>query len=618
MLKKILFSVLIGCTSYGYSQLPGTWSLNPADYNYSMTLTGAILNDCQNENDNANAIGAFVNGQCRGFVNTTVDNSESNKLGFLTIYSNSASGEDVELRFFIDATNMEITSLDSTVFISNNVIGSVADPFILTSNHAPTGVSLSNNLVLESSPIGSNIATVSGMDEDTWQTLSFSLPLAILDDDSFLINGTDLNLNAPLDFAVQDTFQIVIEVNDGQGCTFQDTLLILVDDFAYNPVAENDTVSVLEDTVGYFEVLLNDYDLDNNIDTMSLSIYQQPMYGTAYVDSGVVIYTPNENYNGQDTLIYVLCDLTNTGALCDTAIVFITVIPVPDPPVSYNDTISTPEEVAVFIPVLDNDTDVENDIDPTSVTVISGPTFGVTSTTASGEIIYTPNANYVGYDTLIYSVCDLTVPDPLCDTAMVVIEVIQVPDNPIDIVIDTLTIVEGNNYFALVDHMETIDDDLPFDSFTYTLVSGTGDEDNGQFSIDGSGLVLNTKAIFDIKSAYNVRIRTTDSFGLFYEEAFVIEILDDPNLDFQLPIGAYISNNGDSKNDYLSIENVVIYDYFTMKIFDQFGRIVFEKETGYNNEFDGKVNEEILPEGTYYYIFSSEKKTFKGYITIVN
>lgn len=617
MLKQILIClVIIGCTHYGYSQIPGSWTFNPNAYNYSMTVTTYIDQDCSELTDPNNAVAAFFGGQCRGFAYTNIDGN-GRKFAFLTVFSNQASGESMQIRFYNAASGTELPALDGVTFLSNATIGDVDSPFVTTTNHRPTGVSVDNLVVQENTPIGGYIGTVSGMDSDNFQTLTYSLPSGSLDNGSFLISGTDLQLNTVLNYALQGTYDISIEVNDGQGCTYMDTLLVLVDDNAFPPVAENDTFTVNEDTVLSADVLLNDSDYDNDIDTTSLQVITAPLHGTAVVSNGVIIYTPDANYFGGDTLTYSLCDYTNTGALCDTATVFINVISVPDAPVAANDTVTTPEETLVSIAVLSNDTDVENDIDPGSVMILAGPSNG-TATITNGVIEYTPDTGFVGQDTIIYQVCDLSVPASLCDAASVFIEVTQVPDMPQDIVIDTLSVTEANEAFMLVSHIQTIDSDLPNDSFVYTLVAGTNDSDNGQFSISDDQLIINTQTNYEIKNVYHIRLRSTDSFGLSLEKAFDIHIIDIPGNEIPLPAATYISNNGDGKNDFFRIENVVIYSDFTLSVFDQFGKEIYRAESGYNNEFDGKFNGEPLPAGAYYYVFKSPTVTYKGNITIVN
>ncbi|MBF2083711.1 cadherin domain-containing protein, partial [Thermoleptolyngbya sp. C42_A2020_037] len=68
------------------------------------------------------------------------------------------------------------------------------------------------------------------------------------------------------------------------------------------------------------------------------------------------------------------------------------------------------------------------------------------------------------------------------------------------------------------------------DTHTYTLVAGTGDTDNASFTIVGNQLRLNVSPDFETKNSYTIRVRTTDSGNLFFEQSFTITINDLPEL----------------------------------------------------------------------------------------
>lgn len=100
--------------------------------------------------------------------------------------------------------------------------------------------------------------------------------------------------------------------------------------------------------------------------------------------------------------------------------------PVNAPVVANDDAITTPEDQAVAITVSSNDTDPENDLDLTSVTVTVAPTNGSTSVNpTTGVITYTPNAGWFGTDVFTYSICDNGTP-VLCDQAVVTVTVTEV------------------------------------------------------------------------------------------------------------------------------------------------------------------------------------------------
>ncbi|KYK22255.1 hypothetical protein AYK24_02575 [Thermoplasmatales archaeon SG8-52-4] len=77
------------------------------------------------------------------------------------------------------------------------------------------------------------------------------------------------------------------------------------------------------------------------------------------------------------------------------------------PPTANDDISTTNEDTIVWIDILTNDNDIDGTLDPTTITIISGPVNGITNiNTTSGEIKYTPNTNYFGTDSFTYKVDD--------------------------------------------------------------------------------------------------------------------------------------------------------------------------------------------------------------------
>jgi gliding motility-associated-like protein len=91
--------------------------------------------------------------------------------------------------------------------------------------------------------------------------------------------------------------------------------------------------------------------------------------------------------------------------------------------------------------------------------------------------------------------------------------------------LSTSTIAENAASGTSVGTLSATDADTG-DTFTYTLVSGTGSTDNASFTISGS--TLKTAAIFDFetKESYSVRVRVTDAGGLTFERAITISVTD--------------------------------------------------------------------------------------------
>ncbi len=79
----------------------------------------------------------------------------------------------------------------------------------------------------------------------------------------------------------------------------------------------NDNIRVKEDTSQLIDVLKND-NVSNRQD-LEIIIIQNPKRGTAILRGNNIYYTPNENQNGIDELIYKV----DTGFSIDTATVVI-------------------------------------------------------------------------------------------------------------------------------------------------------------------------------------------------------------------------------------------------------------------------------------------------------
>jgi endonuclease/exonuclease/phosphatase family metal-dependent hydrolase len=64
------------------------------------------------------------------------------------------------------------------------------------------------------------------------------------------------------------------------------------------------------------------------------------------------------------------------------------------------------------------------------------------------------------------------------------------------------------------------------DSFTYSLVAGSGSTNNDRFDVNGAELRATTSFDFETQNSYSVRLRTTDQGGLTFEQVFQIQVLD--------------------------------------------------------------------------------------------
>ena len=95
---------------------------------------------------------------------------------------------------------------------------------------------------------------------------------------------------------------------------------------------------------------------------------------------------------------------------------------------------------------------------------------------------------------------------------------------PTDLSLSATSVDENVAVGSVVGSFSTTDTED--DGFTYELVSGTGDGDNGAFIINGDQLTINASPDFEAKDSYSIRVKTTDAGGLSYEEALTIAVND--------------------------------------------------------------------------------------------
>ncbi len=139
---------------------------------------------------------------------------------------------------------------------------------------------------------------------------------------TILPNGDYVYVPGPL---FTGTDQFIYEIcDDGNPvlCT-QGTAIIIVLPVNNAPIANNDTMSVVINTVLNGAVTGNDVEPDG--DNVTVTLLDTTSNGGIILNSdGTFIYTPNANFIGTDSLTYILCD-DAMPVLCDTATVYINI-----------------------------------------------------------------------------------------------------------------------------------------------------------------------------------------------------------------------------------------------------------------------------------------------------
>ena len=169
------------------------------------------------------------------------------------------------------------------------------------------------------------------------------------------------------------------------------------------------------------DVLGNDSDIeDTQLQVVSIDNVDEGR--VVNNEDGTVTYYADGDYSGTEIFNYTVMD--DNGAT-DTAAVTVTITPSNDPPLAEDDEASASEDdTDVSIDVLGNDSDTEGDT--LTITNVSDPVHGTASTDGS-VVAYSPDAEYFGTDSLVYTISD---GNGGTDTGLVSIDIAPVNDAP--------------------------------------------------------------------------------------------------------------------------------------------------------------------------------------------
>ena len=140
------------------------------------------------------------------------------------------------------------------------------------------------------------------------------------------------------------------------------------------------------------------------------------------------------------------------------------------------------------------------------INATSGVISGTLAATQTGTVAYTVTASKNGENT----------------TASVSLVFNTAPTG---LALSPLSVAENAISGTTVGTLSATDADTG-DTFTYDLVSGTGDSDNASFTISGATLKIAAVFDFEAKNTYSVRVRVTDAGGLTFERQLIISIID--------------------------------------------------------------------------------------------
>ncbi|MGE0084616.1 MAG: SdrD B-like domain-containing protein [Desulfococcaceae bacterium] len=231
-----------------------------------------------------------------------------------------------------------------------------------------------------------------------------------------ILNGGGQSVVITFDVIINEDFPVDVEKVANQGIVestelpdtrTDDPNTPEADDETVTPVKTNDPPDAVDDSASTplntpvsVPVLVNDSDPDNDAITV-VSVTQPDNGSVSFKLEGTVIYTSDPGYTGFDTFTYTIED-GHGGS--DTATVTINVDD--HAPTAVADSGVTRPDTPITIPVLNNDTDPDNDV--LTVTAVTDPPHGSVTKNPDGTVTYIPDTGFTGTDTFEYTIVDAT------------------------------------------------------------------------------------------------------------------------------------------------------------------------------------------------------------------
>ncbi|MGK7900908.1 MAG: cadherin-like domain-containing protein, partial [Hormoscilla sp.] len=323
------------------------------------------------------------------------------------------------------------------------------------------------------------------------------------------VNGTvELNAEGEIVFTPDAEFtgeaSFDYTVQDSEGEENSATVTVIVNAVNAAPQPEDDAIATNADTpvtISSSELLAND--IDEDVDTLTITQVSNAVNGTVELNAeGEIVFTPDAEFTGEATFSYTVRDSEGEE---NSATVTVTVNAVNAAPEPEDDAISTNADTPVTIEssqLLANDQD--EDVDTLTITQVSNAVNGTVELNAEGEILFTPDAEFVGEASFSYTVRDSEGEENSATVTVTVNAVNAAPepeDDEISTNADTPVTIESSQLLAN-------DQDEDLDTLTITQVSNAV---NGTVELNAEGeIVFTPDAEFIGEASFDYTVRDSE------------------------------------------------------------------------------------------------------------
>lgn len=432
-----------------------------------------------------------------------------------------------QLSGIVNGTNLEITTSSDfngseNVFLIASANGKSSftsfDINVNPVNDAPTLGTASNQSIQEDGQLSGVFMTFTDIDTDAanleFTASSSDETLIQTDDIAISESATGITLSANTVANASGSTTITVNVTDGEftsSQTFSVTVLSVND---VPTVSSTAIVDATEDAA--YSQNISGLFADVDGDDLSFTLESNPEWLS--IDNGSLVGTPTNDDVGSATFFITADDGAGGSVRQEYSI---NVANTNDAPIVATEAadINATEDVLLSSLISSS---VFSDVDGDDLTLsasFTGATW-LTFDATNNRFTGTPGNDDVGTVNITLTATD---PDGASVSDNIVLTVANVNDTPTDLEVSALTVEENTETGTSIGSLSTVDIDAG-DSFTYSLVSGSGSDNNDLFSISNGELVTNGDIDFESNATLSVRIQTEDAAGATFAKVFTVSV----------------------------------------------------------------------------------------------
>jgi uncharacterized delta-60 repeat protein len=393
----------------------------------------------------------------------------------------------------------------------------------------PRGIILSGGPVLESAAVGTAVGPLVANDPTPDDTIVFTLVSGAGSDDngSFTIEGGVVKTAIPLDYETKSSYSIRVRATDLSGLWFEKAVSIDVANVNEPPaaptvsattIAENSPVAT---TIG----TLSAVDPDTGAGaTFSLVAGQGGDDNAAFAISGSLLRTA-VSFDYETKSSYSLrVRAADGGGLFTDSVIVITVTDVNEAPQAVTLSSQTASETLPEAGVVGILGTLDPDVGGTyaySLVAGAGDDDNAAFAIFGNELRSAVPLDFETKPSLRVRVRSTDQGGLWAETSFVITVTDATPEPPKTISLSSATVAENQPAQTIVGTLSSTDDDAG-DTFTYSLVAGG--TDNALFSVVGNSLRSAASLDHEAGAVRTIRVRSTDSAGLFRDRDFQIMV----------------------------------------------------------------------------------------------